>query len=68
MSLYLVASGALHDHGGTHSQWRHRQHGYNHPLWPGELGIHPQDDVFFVRDALENLVHALRTQQDFLFL
>lgn len=68
MSQYLVASRPLHDHGRPHSQWRHRQHGHNHPLWPSELGIHAQDEVFFIRDAFKDLVDALWTQQDFLFL
>lgn len=66
--LYLVASRALHDHSRPDSQWRDRQHSYNHPLWSGELGVHAQDDVLFIRDALEDLVHALGTQQDFLLL
>lgn len=68
ISIHLVASRALHDHGGPHRQRRHRQHGYNHPFWTGELGVHAQDDVFFVRDALEDLVHTLGTQQNFLLL
>lgn len=66
--LYLVASWALHHYSRPYSQWRHRQHSYNHPLWSGELGVHAQDDVFFIRDALEDLMHTLRTQQDFLLL
>lgn len=68
ISLYLVASRALHDYSRPDSQWRHRQHSYNHPLWTGKLGVHAQDDVLFVRDALEDLMHTLRTQQDFLLL
>lgn len=66
--LYLVASRALHDYSRPDSQWRHRQHSYNHPFWSGKLGVHAQDDVLFIRDALEDLVHALGTQQDFLLL
>lgn len=66
--LYLVSSRSLHDDSGPDSQRRHRQHSYNHPLRSGELGVHAQDDILFVRDALEDLVHALGTQQDFLLL
>lgn len=66
--LYLVASRPLHDYSRPDSQWRHRQHSYNHPFWSGELGVHAQDDVLFIRDALEDLMHTLWTQQDFLLL
>lgn len=66
--LYLVASRALHDNSRPDSQRRHGQHGYNHPLWSGELGVHAQDDILFIRDALEDLVHPLGAQQDFLLL
>lgn len=65
---YLVASRALHNYSGPDSQWGHRQHRHNHPFRSGELGVHAQDDVLFVRDALEDLVHALGAQQDFLLL
>lgn len=68
VSQYLVASRALHDDSRSHRQRRHGQHGYNHPLGPGELGVHAQDDVLLVRDALEDLVHALGAQQDLLLL
>lgn len=68
MVFYLVASRSLHDYSRPHSQWRHRQYSYNHPFRSGELGVHTQDDVFFIRDALKDLMYALRTQEDFLLL
>ncbi len=68
ISLYLVASRALHDYSRPDSQWRHRQHCYNHPFWSGELGVHAQDDVLFIRDPLEDFMHTLGTQQNFLLL
>lgn len=66
--LYLVTGRALHDYSRPDSQRRHGQHSNNHPFWSGKLGVHAQDDVLFIRDAFEDLMHTLWTQQDFLLL
>lgn len=67
-TTHLITGRALHDHSGPDSKRGHGQHRENHPLGPGELGVHAQDDVLLVGDALEDLVHTLRVEQDLLLL
>ena len=39
---------------------------HQHPVGPGELGIHAEDATLLVRDVAEDLVHSLRGQRDLL--
>lgn len=64
----LVAGRALHHNSGPHGKRGHRQHSDDHPLGPGVARLHAQDKALLVRDALKDLVHPLRAQQDLLLL
>lgn len=65
---HLITSRTLHDNSGAHGEGGYGQNGADHPLGAGKFGIHAQNKTFLIRDALEDLVHPLGTEQDLLFL
>lgn len=64
----LVSSRALHDHSRSHSKRGHRQNCDDHPLRTGVFGVHAQDHVLFIRNALEDLVDTFRAEENLLLL
>lgn len=68
VNTHLIPGRSLHDHSRSDSKWGYGQHCENHPLGPSKLGVHAQDDVLLIGDALEYLMHTLWAEQDLLLL
>src|SRR2546425_310971 len=60
--VVLRAVAALEGDRRTHGDGRDEQRGQDHPLGPGDLGVHPEDPEVFVRDPLEALAHLFRCE------
>lgn len=66
--FYLISGRAKHDNSRPDSQWWHRHHSDNHPIRTGVSWIHSQYQAFIVRNSLEDFVHPVSCQDNFLFL
>lgn len=68
MTVYLISGRAKHHNSGTDCQWWHRHHCDNHPIRTGVSMIHSQHLAFIIRNSLEDFVHPVGRQDNFLFL
>lgn len=51
--IVLIPGGAEHDDGRSHGQWWHGKRRADHPVGPGELGIHAENVALLVGNVSE---------------